>query len=231
MGIKDFSFARPLTSYTKVQSVVSVVRRNRRWQTARAGVIDKHYLNVGCGPNTHREFINLEYNWLPGIDLCWDLTKGLPLEDRSMTGIFSEHCLEHFSLPTARLVVDDLFRVLRPGGTIRIVVPDAGMYLDTYQRQARGDDGVVFPFQVVVRAKTKLVAPMVSVNEIFYTDRDSPAGHRCMFDYSLLSEILYLAGFCDVNRCCFGEGRDPMLLIDTPSRRIESMYVEAGRPT
>jgi len=228
MGIKDFSLARPFTSYTKVQSVVSVLRR---WQTASSGVNGKHYLNVGCGPNTHSEFINLEYNWQPGLDLCWDLTKGLPFEDRSMNGIFSEHCLEHFSLPTVRLVVDELFRILRPGGTIRIVVPDAGMYLDTYQRHSRGDDGVSFPFQEVVCAKTKIDSPMVSVNEIFYSDRDSLAGHRCMFDYSLLSEILCKAGFSDVKRRCFGEGRDRMLLIDTPSRRIESMYVEAARPT
>jgi predicted SAM-dependent methyltransferase len=231
MGIKDFSLTRPLTSYTKVQSVVSVFRRNQRWQMASPSVNKKHYINVGCGPNTHTEFINLEYNWQPGIDLCWDLTKGLPFQDRSMSGIFSEHCLEHFSLPTARLVVDDLFRILSPGGTIRIVVPDAGMYLDTYQRQSRGDGRVAFPFQKELYAKTKLESPMVSVNEIFYTDRDSPAGHQCMFDYSLLSEILHLAGFSDVKRCCFGEGRDPMLLIDTPSRRIESIYVEAARPT
>jgi hypothetical protein len=230
MAIKDFSLTRPLTSYTKVQSIVSIIRRNRRWQTASPEVINKSYLNVGCGPNIHSQFINVEYNWLPGINLCWDLTKFLPLQDRSMTGVFSEHCLEHFSLTTARLIVDDLFRVLRPGGTIRIVVPDAGLYLDVYQNQSRGGNEVVFPFQEEVRAKTKLKSPMVSVNQIFYTDRDSPAGHRCMFDYSLLSEVLYSAGFCDVKLSSFGVGRDPILLIDTPSRKVESMYVEASRP-
>jgi hypothetical protein len=44
-----------------------------------------------------RKNINLDYHWRPGIDICCDITRGLPLPDTYVRGIFSEHCIEHIS--------------------------------------------------------------------------------------------------------------------------------------
>jgi hypothetical protein len=35
------------------------------------------------------------------------------------------------------------------------------------------------------------------------------------------------AGFSSVTKMCFMNGRDPKLLVDSPERAIESLYVEA----
>ena len=230
MGIRDISLQRSVWSYSRVQALVSVLRRNRRWQLRRPGLSDRHYVNAGCGPNVHPDFINVEYQWLPGVDLCWDLRRGLPLAAGSMQGVYTEHCLEHFSLADARRLVAEFFRVMRPGGVLRVAVPDAGLYLETYRRRMDGDATAKFPFEDAVRERDRLAAPMVHVNAIFYTDRDSPAGHRCLFDFALLAELLGSVGFTAIARCGFREGRDPKLLIDSPGRRIESLYVEAVRP-
>lgn len=230
MGIRDISLQRSIWSYSRVQALVSALRRNRRWQLRRPGLAGKRYVNVGCGPNVHPDFINVEYQWLPGVDLCWDLTRGLPLATGSVQGVYTEHCLEHFSLPAARALVAEFFRVARPGSVVRVVVPDAGLYLDTYRRKMDGDATAKFPFEDAVHARDRLVSPMVDVNAIFYTDRDSPAGHRCLFDFALLAELLGSVGFTEVTRCSFRAGRDPKLLIDSPGRQIESLYVEAVRP-
>jgi predicted SAM-dependent methyltransferase len=71
--------------------------------------------------------------------LCWDITKGIPLEDSSLLGIFIEHCLEHISYSDAYNILFDLLGKLRPGGTLRVVVPDPELYLDLYQRGKLGE--------------------------------------------------------------------------------------------
>ena len=91
-----FSFDRPLASYTKVQSVYGHAIWNRRFQLQSPRVRSLRYLDLGCGPNIHQEFINIDYLWRPGIDLCWDVTRGIPLGEASMHGVFTEHALEHF---------------------------------------------------------------------------------------------------------------------------------------
>src|SRR5262249_24102538 len=153
-------------SYARIQVAVSWLLRGRKFQLCLQRVATKEYLDVGCGPNTHDAFVNLEYSWHPKIDLCWDINKGIPLPDGSLKGIFSEHCLEHFSLTTVGFILREFRRLMRPGGTVRIVVPDAGLYLGIYQRKSDGDATAQFPYQAADLANG-LKAPLVSVNRIF----------------------------------------------------------------
>jgi len=224
--LHTFSLQRPLTSYAKVQAALGYVIRNRSYQLRRRHVRECAYLDVGCGPNTHDAFINLDYLWHPKVDVCWDIARGIPFGDGSMQGIFSEHCLEHFPLPAGRRLLAEFRRILAPAGTLRIVVPDAGIYLRTYVRQVAGDLADVFPYQEQ-EAKDPLWTPVVSVNRVFYQDRESPFGHRTMYDFQLLRQVLVAAGFGTVVQREFAQGADSRLLIDTPSRQVESLYVEA----
>src|SRR3954471_10130512 len=93
--------SRRLTSYAKVRALAGRFFRNRGFQLRRRRVQSLRYLDIGCGPNSHPEFVNLDYLWHPTIDVCWDITRGMPFASGSMQGIFSEHCLEHFPLATA----------------------------------------------------------------------------------------------------------------------------------
>jgi acyl-[acyl carrier protein]--UDP-N-acetylglucosamine O-acyltransferase len=72
-----------------------------------------------------------------------------------------------------------------------------------------------------------LKSALVSVNRVFYVDRNSVAGHCCMYDYELISEILGINGFSEITKYPFRVGVDETLLIDVPSRKVESFYVEA----
>lgn len=229
MPLNSISLRRPLTSYAKVQALIGRLVRNRRFQLNRPRVRHCRYLDIGCGPNCHPHLINLDFLWHPAVDVCWDIRRGLPFPDRSLKGVFSEHCLEHFSLPAAQELVREIRRVLAPGGTVRLVVPDGELYLRTYARQLGGDPSQPFPFQETEQ-QNPLWTPMLSVNRIFYQDRDSPFGHWLIYDFQLLAALLQRSGFTDIRRRSFGEGRDPRLLVDTPNRRCESLYVEAMAP-
>jgi predicted SAM-dependent methyltransferase len=227
MPLNTVSLHRPLTSYAKVQAWIGPVLRNRKFQLRRPRVRACAYLDIGCGLNTHAGFINLDYQWRPGVDVCWDIRNGLPFGDGSMRGVFSEHCLEHFSPPAALALLREIRRVLAPGGTARFVVPDGELYLRTYVRQLDGDLSQPFPYQETER-QIPHWTPMLSVNRIYYQDRESAHGHHVIYDFQLLAALLMDCGFSTVRRRTFGESDDPLLAVDSPGRRSESLYVEAG---
>src|SRR3982074_2263857 len=98
MKFGTFSFNRKLSSYAKVQSAISMIYRSRRIFMNKSRIKDLKLLNVGCGPNPKKEFINLDYNWSPQMDICWDITrKPYPIPSSSLEAIYTEHCLEHIS--------------------------------------------------------------------------------------------------------------------------------------
>ncbi len=205
---------------SQVNSLVGFLIRGRRFQLCRRSRLSRQYLNVGCGANAHPDFINLDYNWSPEIDLCWDITKGLPVRNRSLQGIFTEHCLEHISFDDCGRILAEFRRLLRPGGWVRIVVPDAEMYLDLYHRAKRGE-AIAFP----VPALDGDLTPMMHVNRTFRA-----YGHRFAYDFETLRRMLLRAGFTDVRREQFRLGADPALLMDSARRRAESVYIEARVP-
>ncbi|SRR6266481_1070681 len=227
MPIKTISLKRSITSYSKVQKLVGAVIRSRRFQVQRKRTIGLRYLDVGCGPNTHCEFINLDFLWHSKVDVCWDISRGLPFPDNSMQGIYSEHCLEHFGLVQALALLKEFRRLMAPGGIVRIAVPDAELYLRLYVSHIDGNTEPKFPYSEI-ESFQGFWCPMLSVNRVFYQDRDSSSGHKVMYDYALLRALLRQAGFNWVEKSEFGQGQNPVLLIDSPQRQMESLYVEAG---
>lgn len=107
------SLKRPIWDYAKVQHFISYLIRGKKLQLLNKSIEIKTYLNVGCGKNIHSEFLNIDYEWKPGIDLCWDITKGIPLADYSLDGIFTEHCLEHISFTKCFDVLHEFHRKLK----------------------------------------------------------------------------------------------------------------------
>jgi len=220
---------RPLTSYSKVQRLIGAAIRNRS-VFAQNTTVSKKLLNVGCGSNIVPEFINLDYAWRPGIDICWDITHPLPFPGDCLTGIFSEHCLEHVSYWDGVGVVLEFFRVLAAGGTVRLIVPDGGRYLDLYHRATLGEV-VAFPYiDTVGRADLEedsriRFTPMMAVNRIF-----RGYGHLFAYDFATLASLLEHAGFVDVQQAEYGRGRCPALLVDSTLRAPQSLYIEGTKP-
>jgi len=63
-------------------------------------------------------------------------TTPLPLPDGSCQLVYTSHMLEHLMHPAqTRLVMEEVHRVLAPGGTVRVVVPDASVWLQGYAQQ------------------------------------------------------------------------------------------------
>ena len=173
------------------------------------------YLNVGCGKKLIDHTINLNYEWYPGMDLTWDVTKTrLPFKDGQLSGIYTEHVLEHLPPSRVPFVVQEWHRCLRPGGVLRVIVPDAELYLRTYCRIQDGGNET-FPYH------QKEATAMDHVNRVFRSYE-----HLYAYDFETLKKILSTAGFCDIQRCGHREGRVKEVLLDSDEREPESLRVE-----
>lgn len=219
------SLHRPLTSYAKVRGVISFCLRNRKLFLDRTKIARTPYLDIGCGPNAGPGFLNLDYDWKPGIDLCWDVTRGLPLADASLRGIYTEHCLEHLPLAAAFDLLRECRRVLQLGGRLRIVIPDGEIYLSRYVKTLEGDFSAPLPYAQSDQFRGRYT-PMLSVNRIFRDD-----GHQFIYDFATMRLLLEDAGFANITKHTFRQGADLVLLRDTADRQVESLYIEAAKPT
>jgi len=214
---KQFRFDRPITSYRPVQERVGYVLSRFRKVLHPERVASLRYLNLGCGPNMNDKFVNMDRWWRPGLDVCCDITEGLPLSSQSVDGIFTEHCLEHITMDQCRAVLKECRRLLRPGGTLRIVIPDAAIFAKLYIQALSGEE-VQFPYSSEYPSYT----PMMHVNRIFREH-----GHQFAYDAETLAMVVKQAGFDQTALKRFREGKDAMLLLDHESRAVESMYLEA----
>lgn len=100
-------------------------------------------LNLGCGKRHHPAWTNVDFKSGDPDVIAHDLSKGLPFSDESFEAIYHSHLLEHFSKNYAPVFLKDCFRVLKPGGIIRVVAPDlesiVRLYLLLLEKSVKGD--------------------------------------------------------------------------------------------
>ncbi len=117
-------------------------------------------------------------------------------------------------------VLHEFHRKLKTSGIIRIIVPDAELYLDLYQKNKSGEN-VDFPYVDEKKLQSEFTA-MMAINRVFREH-----GHLFAYDFRTLSLMLERAGFQDIRKESFMVGRNEKLLIDSEERAIESLYIEA----
>jgi predicted SAM-dependent methyltransferase len=80
-------------------------------------------VNIGCGPYKEPDYINIDINPRWGPDVVRDIRKGLPFDDSSVDMLLASHFLEHLSIEEFMEVMEECYRVLKPTGSFRIIVP------------------------------------------------------------------------------------------------------------
>jgi predicted SAM-dependent methyltransferase len=95
-------------------------------------------INLGCGPHGMQGWINLDLD-PPNQSLYRkaDLSQGLPpvFERESVDFIYSEHFIEHITREQALKLMKDCFRVMKPGGVMRISTPDLDFLITCYRQE------------------------------------------------------------------------------------------------
>src|SRR5690242_7915504 len=92
----------------------------------------KSYLNLGCGQRFHSAWINVDHVPSDSSVIQHDLAQGIPFPNNSFDVVYHSHLLEHFSRPEGARFLKECSRVLKPGGLLRIAVPDLERIARTY---------------------------------------------------------------------------------------------------
>lgn len=174
-------------------------------------------LNLGCGREIVSGWIHCDVVSWPGVDLCVDLRHGLPFAADSIDCIAAIHLLQDLAYPDLAPALREMHRVLRPGGVLRLGLPDLDKAIAAY----RSGDARYFcvPDRDARSIGAKLVTQLVWYGSV-----------RTPFTFGFISEWLAGAGFCEVRRCPYRSTSSPFAALATlDNRERESLFTEATK--
>lgn len=137
-----------------------------------------------------------------------DLGRSFPFTESSLDVIFSSHFFEHLFKNDAERLMRDAFAALKPGGVLRIAVPDLAHAVALYH----------------AGHKQQMLEDYFFVNDL----SSYLARHKYMYDYELLEAALKRSGFERVQRCEYRQGMAPDIE-QLDNRPEETLFVEAYR--
>ena len=189
-------------------------------------------VNLGCGNHPFNEWLNVDLGGQP--NLFWDLTKPFEWAPAGAFDLcYSEHVLEHFSRPVGIAILREACRSLRPGGIVRISVPDLANIVRMYADET---------FLDVPHAARDVLEPTAAeATALFggsYHTRGERLnvgmygwGHAYLYDEDDLARVLAEAGFTDMRRCRYSESAHRGLCgLETRPRFQSDLIMEGTKP-
>jgi predicted SAM-dependent methyltransferase len=178
---------------------VNIDGSNRAFLAAKLNVLDRLLTRAGLisptefGP--HTKYLNILH--------------GLPYPDNSISCIYSGELWEHFEYPDAEKTTAECYRVLQPGGVLRLCVPDGPAfwqkYLDTYDqvRSLPRDSRTAQPLRAIVQ----LYFNEICTKRVWFGSMGHK--HKWQWDEVQLIELLEQKGFKQVERRALHNSRIP----------------------
>ncbi|KKS06202.1 MAG: Methyltransferase type 11 [Parcubacteria group bacterium GW2011_GWB1_41_4] len=184
----------------------------------------QYLLNLGCGSIFSSEWNNLDLYHSKDV-VYHDLNRGIPYADNTFDAVYSSHVLEHFSREKGGFLIKEIFRVLKPGGLVRLVLPDLEGITKEYLKNLENyhKEPIEQNWQRYYWSLLELydqTTRKVSGGEMLKTLRQGDVGweyiasrvgdefydfkigelHKWMYDSASLSYLLKSCGFADINK-------------------------------
>lgn len=212
-------------------TVRAVTGRNEQLIRDYLGRESSPKLHIGCGDNHLAGWLNTEL--CPrGDQIFLDATRQFPFADRTFDLIYSEHMIEHIPYESGQRMMRECFRVLRPGGTARIVTPDLAFLRSLLDGTDSPQRAAYFAFY---KKHNNLEEPFTATHLVNHFVR--AWGHQFIYDRHTLTELLEGAGFVDVAVRAFNRSAVPefdgIAKVDRMPDgfvEMESLTVEGVRP-
>ena len=142
-------------------------------------------LHLGCGKRNFPGFINVDLADYPHIHHRRSVDDLSQFEDASVDLIYASHVLEYFPLAQVPKVLAEWKRVLKPGGKLKLAVPDFENLAKAYFAS-----GEVLSVQ----------GPLYGFFEIVSEGQNLTLHHQVAYDFKLLKKVLEENGFGGVQK-------------------------------
>ena len=164
-----------------------------------------------------------------------NIVRGLPVPDGSATGVYASHVLEHLTRDEFDVAIKNTYRILKPGGIFRLIVPDLEGRCRRYialleQSDANANDWLMVACHLGMAKRPDSLLGSASL----LLGRSI---HLWMWDFLSMRQALEDAGFTSVRRCQLGDSSDPMFndvedegRFFDHDRDIAELAVEAIKP-
>jgi predicted SAM-dependent methyltransferase len=201
-----------------VKSIIHLIKyeKSKRYISRLLKDKEKIFIEIGAGD---KKGINgwTTMDMTKNCDIFWDLRKGIPFPNGSISKIYSSHFFEHLTFKEGQKFLSECLRVLVPGGDfldLRAQREDI-LYIEAYVTKSNLDTNRFFGYKPAYNNTTKIDY----VNYTAYMD----GHHKYMFDEDNIIHVLKSAGY--KNACL--RKFDPNL--DLKERDFESIYAEAEK--
>lgn len=159
-------------------------------------------LHLGCGNSHLPGYLNVDitssFEGTGAPDLRADIRHLPQLASASFDEVYACHVLEHIEFTDVLLTLTEWRRLLRPGGVLRLAMPDLDAEIDAARSGAwasRPAPPGLWPDRPFRTASHKLVSILVGGVECAVG-----AQHKVPWNFELVTEVLGELGFEDISR-------------------------------
>jgi len=214
-------------------------------------------LNLGCGSIRPLGWVNTDGSWNANLQripilgkvvnrflntvhyednnlIYMNLNNKWGYRDNSVDIVYASHLFEHLSLSSANLFLSEAYRVLKTGGTIRIVVPDlykiCKKYIEEYEKSEK-DSTEFIMWAINMHREGQYGAHIPFWKKIILELQGYPHQHKFMYDAKSLTNKLIDFGFKDILSLEYGFSQYIHEIKDVEGTKESylSAYIEAKK--
>ena len=136
-------------------------------------------LHLGCGKRYIEGFTHIDLAKYDHIDFEIPVDKLDIFSNNSIDEIYASHVIEYFDRDKVKIVLEEWYRVLKPGGLLRLAVPNFNSLIKVYEES---------------NDLNNILGPLYGKWQI----GDESIYHRTVYDKQSLTDVLLEAKFCNV---------------------------------
>lgn len=179
-------------------------------------------LHIGCGDNVREGWLNADYFPTNPDILHLDATHTFPFRDNEFDYVFSEHMIEHVSYSQGEKMLSESYRVLRPGGKLRISTPDMAFLVGLY-----GSSKSDVQNKYIRWATDRFIKSAPFYGDVFVINNFVRNwGHQFIYDESSLRASIEKVGFSTIIRCELNDSADDALRCLENEKRMPEGFLK-----
>ena len=231
--IEFLAFRRRLITNSYVKKETEIFKKAVFEYLAKNGL---HKLQLGSQRNALTGWLNTD-RYADKINNVFflDVTKNFNIPNESFDYVYCEELIEHINYKEGMSMLSECFRILKPGGKIRIGTPDLKSFIGMYQSNQNQIQKDYMRWIVDnYLSGIKIYSSVFVINNVFYNWE-----HKFIYDFETLADSLQRIGFTNTIRKLEGESDDENLRNieqhiksseNNNFRNFESFFIEGQKP-